>query len=349
MEILRDIAAAECTVITARIDFADERILDIGPYIVWGLMSKDMAPVLTGGGISPSVMKVLEAVRLRRFMGMSKFAGIERIRDVWAFTLRERPSATSTATPERAIGFSKVADKFVDTINEWLGALPQPFELTQEAKPGINKIVTEILDNAERHGRPGTNAGGWYVAGFMAQRRESDRDWHDCHIAFVNLGSTISKTIGQSQSDRIKHDLKRYQQLHATSSPQSADALATLYAMQDGVSALPEGAAGKGMMEMVELTNILGRTSDDAHRPAITVISGRSCIRFHDRYAGCLQPGPDRHRRLQPFNVQQTLNSPPDPDYVYDLDHRFPGTIVALRFSLDHKALTKQHTGGTGQ
>ena len=72
MEILSDIAAAECTVITARIDFADERILDIGPYIVWGLISKDMAPVMIGGSIAPSVMKVLEAVRLRRFMGMDK-------------------------------------------------------------------------------------------------------------------------------------------------------------------------------------------------------------------------------------------------------------------------------------
>lgn len=210
--------------------------------------------------------------------------------------------------------------------------------------------MTEILDNAERHSQPGTNEGRWYVAGFMARRRESNGNWHDCHIAFVNLGCTISETVGQSKSDRIKRDLKRYQQFHAASSPQSADALATLYAMQDGVSALPEGAAaGKGMMEMVELTNILGRTTDPAHRPAITVISGRSCIRFHGRYASCFQPESDRPRRLQPFNVEQTLNSPPDPTYVYDLDHRFPGTIVALRFSLDHKALTKQHTGGTGQ
>lgn len=135
MKILSDIAAAECTALTARIDFADEKILDIGPYIVWGLMSKDMTPVLTGGHIAPSVMKVLEAFRLRRFMGMSKIKGIERIRDIWAFTLQERSSTTPTATPERAIGFSKVADKFVDTINEWLGALPQPFELTRDANP----------------------------------------------------------------------------------------------------------------------------------------------------------------------------------------------------------------------
>lgn len=209
--------------------------------------------------------------------------------------------------------------------------------------------MTEILDNAERHSRPGTNEGRWYVAGFMARRRESGRDWHDCHIAFVNLGCTISETIEQSKSDRIRSNLKRYQQRHAANAPQSADALATLYAMQDGVSSLPDGAAGKGMMEMVELTNILGRIGDDAHRPAITIISGRSCIRFHDRYADCFQPGPDRPSRLQPFNIEKNLDSPPDPDYVYDLDHPFPGTIVTLRFSLDHEALTEQHTGGKGQ
>ena len=344
MNLLQEIASAECTTLAARLDFADALILDIGPYMVWGLMSDGMAPFLVGGKMNPSIQKVIQAVKLRTFMGMKKFKAMSEYKamsdykDVWAFPLRERHSGPLTAIPELAIGFSKVADEFVDTIDEWLGALPKAFELKENARPGVNKIVTEILENAERHGHTGKDDGKWYVAGFMARRLVQDRVWHDCHVAFVNLGDTISDNMQKYAPERVKRDLQSYIQKHR-SEYRSAEALATLYAMQDGVSSLPEGAGGKGMMDMVELTNRLGHTNDRAHQPAITVISGRSCIRFRGRYSGCFRLPPDHPNRVQPFNPEKKFDSPPDPRYVYDLDHAFPGTIVALRFSLDHEAL----------
>lgn len=342
LALLQEIASAECNVRIGRLNFDDAQILDIGPYIVWGIMSKNMAPFITGGHIGVPVQKVIESVNLRKFMRMAKFRGLANYKDVWAFPLQERDTASLTATPARAISFSIVADELVETINQWLGALPTAFELKEDAKPRISNIVTEILENAERHSPSGEEDGQWYVAGFMARRQISAndqyRDWHDCHIAFVNLGRTIADTILESVQDKIREDLDRYLELHYSAKRQSTETLSTLYAMQDGVSSLPEGAGGKGMMDMVELTNQLGRTDDPAHQPAITIISGSSCIRFDGPYRSCYLLG-DSPNRVQAFNSAGELDSPPDMNYVFDMGHAFPGTIVAIRFSLDHEAL----------
>ena len=347
MRQLNTIAEAECRARVGRLDFGDSRILDIGPYVVWGLMSEGMVPFLRGGTIDVAVQKVIEAVGLRKFMRMKEFKNLRDHKDVWAFPLRHRNPGTPTATPAKAIGFSKVADELVDTVDEWLAALPIPMELTNVARGNINKMATEILENAERHGHLGLEVGDWYVAGFMARRDLDDQGgegnaWYDCHISIVNLGTTIAESILNSVDKGMRADLDKYVSRHHARRVQSREALATLYAMQDGVSSLPEGRGGMGMMEMVELANQLGSTEDPQHQPAITIISGRSCIRFTGPYkAYCYLPSGSKNR-VQPFNSARSFDSPPDRDYVFDVDFSFPGTIVALRFSLDYETLVER-------
>ena len=335
---LQKVALAEARARVAEIDFCDDRVLDVGPYMVLGLMSKDMCPFPFGGHMSIPVKKVVEAVELRSFMNIAKFEDLHDITDVYAFRLRHRHSAgTSTAAPHAAISFSKVADELVDTVNEWLGMLPVPFELSSDGREKINKITTEMLENAERHGLPGGDC-DWYACGFMARRDASEdgrEAWYDCHIAFVNIGDSIGDVISRCPLGQIRSDLEKYVGLHAKVR-QSREVLATLYAMQDGVSSLPQARGGRGMMEMVEMTNALGYTDHVAHRPAITVISGDSCIQFRGEYCSYVDTDGKALNRLQPFNKSGRFDDPPDTAYVYDLDYRFPGTIIALRFSLDH-------------
>ena len=295
-----------------------------------------------------SVQKVVEAVGIRKFMSMKAFKGLGSHKDVWAFPLRQRNPGTPTATPAMAIGFSRVADQLVDTVDEWLGALPISLELTKAARGQLNKIATEMLENAERHGRPGDEVGDWYVAGFMARREAGDRRgglnaWYDCHVAIVNTGSTIAESILNSTEteEKIRNDLDADIAQHHSRARRSREVLATLYAIQDGVSSLPQGRGGMGMMEMVALANELGHTEDPEHQPAITIISGRSCICFAGPYKGYVGKSSDS-KRVQPFNTEKSFESPPDGDYVFDLDFGFPGTIVALRFSLDYEALIRR-------
>lgn len=330
---LRRIAKAECTARHGRLDFGDPLILDIGPYVVLGLMRRGMAPFLRGGAMTYQVRKVIEAVRLREFMGIRPFLGLSDIKDVWAFPLMERVGGRHSTEPSKSVKFSLAADKFVDTVNEWLGALPIPMALTAIACAHLSRIVTEILENAERHGRSGSETGDWHMAGFMARREcQYGGDTYLCHIAIVNTGVAIADNFRDISSNKLQDDIRKYVSKHRNRSGQSEATLSTLLAMQDGVSSLPNIRGGLGMMEVVEMANRLGTTNDPEHRPSVTIISGRSCIRFADEFCGF------HHRnggRMQLFNDQRSVDFPPDRNYVFDMQHGFPGTIVAMRFSLD--------------
>ena len=211
-------------------------------------------------------------------------------------------------------------------------------ELTDGACSYLNKISTEILENAERHGDDRSEQGNWRLAGFMARRLLPDQsESYDCHIAIVNLGITISDNMlsiktKKRQNDldqKIKDDLNQYIKLHRQCGI-SRETLASLYAMQDGVSSLGEG--GLGMMDMIEMVAKLGQTDDYKRKPAITIISGNSCIRFHDKYCSFKQ---NDDLRCQFLNANGSAETSPDLNYILDMEYSFPGTIVTMRFSLD--------------
>ena len=331
MRQLREIAEAECVSREGRLDFEDHHILDIGPYVVLGLMHRDMVPFLDGGRMELPVQKVIEAVHLRKPMRIKPFEGLRDHKDVWAFPLRERTPGQHTAIPSMAIGFSSAADGLVDTVNEWLGALPTAMKLKDKASSRLNKIATEILDNAQRHGNSANDEGNWQIAGFMARRTLPDQtESYDCHIAIVNPGIAISSNILNIMQEPIRSDLNEYIKCQSRCGLKR-ETLATIYAMQDCVSSAP-GAGGLGMMEMVEMVAELGRTENSKKKPAITIISGGSCIRFHDRYCGFER---ESGLRRQMFNPDCSVENAPDPNYVFDMDCVFPGTIVTMRFSLD--------------
>ncbi len=327
------------------LNFGDIQIRDIGPYVVLGLMFRGTTfPFARGGRMRMPVQKVIEAVRLRESMQMAPFEQLSDRTDVWAFRLRERPAGRSSADPAKSVAFSIVADQLVNTVNEWIGALPTPMTLTDQAMQHFNKIVTELLDNAERHGKPGSEKGGWHVAGFMARREApyGDKDdAYDCHIAFVNTGITIADNIRCLTDRKLGADLDRFVDTHRRAPGQSPETLATLYAMQDGVSSLPDGKGGLGMMDMVEMANGLGTTGHLDRKPAVAIISGNSCVRFAGKYCGCSKRNGGR---IQFFNDHNEVAFPPDPHYVFDMRYRFPGTIVAMRLSLDCQAQMRWQT-----
>ena len=43
--------------------------------------------------------------------------------------------------------------------------------------------------------------------------------------------------------------------------------------------------------------------------------------------------------RVQWFNEKNSATIPPDPEYVFDLDAKLPGTAISIGFSLDPEVL----------
>jgi hypothetical protein len=161
----------------------------------------------------------------------------------------------------------------------------------------------------------------------------------------VSLGRTIAESLATCDGV-TKRDLGAYCQRHK-SSRLSEETLATVFALQDGVSRLPQGygrsRGGVGMMDMVQFMNELSGTPPVKLSPRLVIISGHACVTFRDSYR---MGAPERAvrqgtsaRRVQWFNVQNDVGHPPDAEYAFALPRRFPGTLISLRFCLGHAAL----------
>ncbi len=340
--ILTQIARAECDAAAVEVDFLDPDIVDVGPFLVLGIMFERMAPLVTGGRVTQQTMKVLEAVNLRQFLRMRPFGAKLKFGDIWALPLeRRRGSGTSTSEnvafePSRA---EIVADRTARHVDHWLSKIEPPSSLTTWGASKIKAFVGEILNNAERHGRTGGD-GEWIAAGFMARREikiEGEISTvHVCHLCFFNPGRPIAETITDSPAT-IRNQVDSYRRRHRGAG-QHHETLATVFALQDGISRIDQGegmpSGGTGLMDIVEFANEVGKTDLPELSAKVAIMSGRAYIRFAQPFARGLSSG-DGEPRLQWFNADNDVMEPPAETHVKTLAKRFPGTLISLRFVLD--------------
>ena len=343
---LQMIAKAECSCKSINIHFVDEICLDIVPYMLLGLMRQQMLPIIEGGYIRPGIRSVLQAVNLDKLFNMKKVK-VDGEHFVLPFKMRRRRQTGSSVADNRSeyvTSEERVGTQLTHTINRWLAFLPNPRQLAQEYKSRVLTLITEVLDNAKRHGDSENHDGTWSIAGFMEVRVRMDETIaYVCHIGITNPGATIYESLQQAPTEMLNSlkKLTRYHESTSSNLPMDEEALWTYSSLQDGVSRIPlstDGAPGGfGMMTLIEAINALGRSSRADEQPKLTIISGSSCVMVRDAYR---EPhlGAKRHRILA-FNPRNRLDELPDPDYVFNLPHRLPGTCVSVRFFLDEAEL----------
>lgn len=341
MEAFEQLIAAECMSRGIRINFNDRYISDIGPYLLLGALRKNMTPVVLGGKISGSAKKVIEAVELKQFLQMGGFGKVKS-NEVWPLPMRTRrgggQSSPDANIAVQASRVERVADQTEKSVNEWLANLEPSEELTQAGSENLRTVVTEALNNAERHGRLGGD-GEWVTAGFMARRNYlvsgQQEQFHVCNIGMMNIGRPISETIKEAPEE-VRDQVSRYVQLHAGCGL-SPETLATVFALQDGISRVdqsgPSPSGGTGMMDIVEFANGVGVSHDDGLDTRVAIVSGRSYIRFSGDFGVGIQD--KTGRRLQWFNHENDVTTAPSTENVLDLPSAFPGTLVTFRFVID--------------
>lgn len=359
LETLASIADAEASCYRAEVNFEDQHVLDIGPYLVWGMMRHKMAPFMTGGRIKSSVTKVLRAVNLHNYMNIQ--LADSQSEDVWSFPIKFRRPVGTTANSDLVKSpptFSKISDELVDTVDRWLQKINSNFALSTKDMSSLNRMTTEILENAERHSDSNKD-GDWVVAGFMARREarakksakeENEQYIYVCHIAFVSLGLTIGETIADSEAQEVQRTVEKYRHLHGSGALKKGipnEVLDTIVAMQDGISRFrqdgPHSRGGVGMMEAINFAADLGKTDNPDHQHAVCIISGRALIKFSGAYPGGKEI---EGRRIQWFNKENSLEFSPDENYVTSLNRRFPGTVITMRFVLDPQRLSVRRRNG---
>lgn len=342
LKAIKELARAECSAPTVYLHFDDEYCSDISPYLVLAEVRAQMASVIRGGRMSMPIQKVIAAVGLADPLHMR--LKVNSLSDVWAFPLhRRRPSGSSQDANRELAPQPKevVADEFCDALDEWLGHDEFDMMLTDDGKAEFATIITELLDNAERHSEPISNDGAWSCAAFMARRLEGDTVVYRCHMAFLSVGATVAESLRLAPTQTLT-ELIKYSSRHARRG-QSADTLVTLFALQDGVTrvadAAAEGRGGIGFQEVLRFVAALSDLTAEGRDPRLTIVSGSSCIMLRKPYLeGLRRHGADEPRVIW-CNEANSPELPPDPAFVFDLEDRFEGTLVGISFVLDPEYL----------
>lgn len=338
LNIIKEIVRGECSEYDAIINFNDERVQDISPYLLLSIVYRRMNKYAMQGGLKPAIGKVLRAVGLDQHMQIA-FTKDIKPDGVFAFPVQmlQVGSLQSDNIATQVSRREKVTGDLVECINDWLSLLEPPFALTPEAEANLADSVGEMLCNAERHSQHDTS-GGWWIAGFMAHRfdAQTGHDRYVCHISAISLGETMAGSLLDSDpaNDRFWPAFNDYSSFHPGLSKELA---ATILACQDGVSRIgpdeSQSEGGFGIQDLIQNIAIFG-AGRGRHKAGVCFISGRCCLRFSDPFLYDANTN-DGQRRYQWFNDEQDPKVAPSSEHATDLDFFFPGTLIAIRFELD--------------
>jgi hypothetical protein len=346
---------AELTALCAQradlqLSFVDVDCDDVTPYILLAKLVPSLPPIISGGRISHEVGDVVTAVGLR---GDLRIGTIKRARlgadySVSAFKMASRTAPGAFGDEDHLLRpqyKEYVADRFVNTLNGWIGQ--HGLGLTLEAEGSFSRAIGEALDNAERHGDREEGAeGDWSIAAFSRLMFDATgAPLLRCSLGIVSIGATISESLNTA-AESVRALLDRYATGHSgpMRSQRKAEMLRTVVALQDGITRDPKATEGRrggfGLMELIDVVADLGDNGRDDSPATFTIVSGHACIRVTGKFGqGQRRTGPLRELW---FNDANDPSQPPSKEHVMSLDHSFPGVILSACFTIDPAHLRKK-------
>jgi hypothetical protein len=322
-------------------DLAAEAILDMVALDVMNRRRGTRAPVRFTGKLPTDT----ESDRFIRAIGITHYLDIPgvslkpsedtKLRRFYQSRRAPDPSMRTAVTSEKA----RVLAKFADQIDACLGTVRR--QMTPRGRAALLSYTGELIDNIEQHGR----SCSWYISSYL----DPDRNPPMCEVAIFNFGLTFAETFQALQEDSFPRELVRpYVDAHRRggwfSPAWNTDDLLTLVALQGGISSKASGASdtrGQGTVDLItffqDICAACGPPSLAHARMAM--LSGSTHILFDGTY----RMAPDfTGRQILAFNEANSLAEPPDLRYVRHLrDIRFPGTVVSIRFPLQHTAAAR--------
>lgn len=343
MEAFRRICEAEANELDVRVNFNDTRCLDVGAFLVLASLKQDLLDVFNGGRLEPDSRRALEAVGLRAALGMDGRPDSPD-NDIWAFPIQARRPAGSSQSKTRHLDiqkFEQVATTLQRAFDNWLFVAAR-HRLNELGARQVQKIVGEVLDNAERHSEE-LGDGDWSMTGYMSREANGDAETYSCNVAFLSVGRTISESL-EGAHPEVVEALQRYVKQHSKlGSSFDREQLEVLYAVQDGVTRDPiayaENRGGTGLLDVVDLFADLSGVDRSESDGALVIVSGRTCIIFDRDYLKGLDLSDTASPRRVWLNRSNERDLSPDATKVIKLPFKLNGTLVTMAFKLDRAYL----------
>lgn len=217
--------------------------------------------------------------------------------------------------------------KFYDTCLAKHG-----FTLKKEGKQKLGCMIGEVLDNCYNHSGYFKS---WYIIGYYTN---DDNNIGECSIAIINFGDTIYEGIkkGTIENINLMENLAKKHDKLFLPHKWTRDNLYTLYSLQEGVSKMKGKNSGKdrgqGTKNLIESFQLLGNSLDKECEPIMTITTGNTHIRFDNRYE--FKNRGDNIKVIA-FNSDNDLNKRPDKRNVININNKFPGVIISMKFYID--------------
>lgn len=249
----------------------------------------------------------------------------------------------------------RIATELTEYFNRCL--LHQKMKLRDEGISLLATLLGEVLGNCEIHG--GEHA-TWYTQGHYEDN--CNKNYGEMQLLFLNLGDTIYQGLKYNSSKETKKRLEFYLEKHNPffSKEWSEEMACTVFALQEGISRLRDkdvegyNGRGTGTVTLIETLNLIGRC-DDGQLPEMTIISGRTYIKFAGQYnmnMKVFRNDPafgNGEKRIIAFNKENNIYKPADHGVVRQLKENFPGTVISLRIYLDNRYIMKAEGGSLNE
>lgn len=234
----------------------------------------------------------------------------------------------------------------MEYVNECLTKIGK--ELTPAALDALGTVLGETVINASEH----SSLKSRYLIGYFdynsADNFENDEPHGILHLVILNYGQSIYEkfkypapeveinSICVSQMQELSDSYTKRGLFTVNKFKEST--LWTLYALQQGVTIIPNANRGNGTVQFIEKFFNL-REGDFKNESRMYLLSGNTVIEFDGTYKMVNIVEGQNNRAIMAFNQQGKLRDKPDNRYVRHTDYFFPGTAIYARIALNTKNL----------
>lgn len=230
----------------------------------------------------------------------------------------------------------------IEYVNDCLTRIGK--ELTPSALDALGTVLGETVINASEH----SSLKSRYLIGYFDYNtinHEDNEESHGIlHLVILNYGQSIYEKF-KYPMDGIEVNTTCVRQMQDLSDSYTKkgffsnnrfkeSTLWTLYALQQGVTIIPNANRGNGTVQFIEKFFNL-REGDIEDESRLYLLSGNTVIEFDGTYKMVNISEGQNNRAIMAFNHQGSLREKPDEKYVRHTDFFFPGTAVYARISLN--------------
>lgn len=237
--------------------------------------------------------------------------------------------------------------KLVDYVLDCLKRLKRT--LTAEKLDDLSTVIGETLINAEEH----STTKHRFSIGYFHEITEGDKHYGVFRLTILNFGKTIYEKFKDPQcaNKSVVQKMKNLSEQYTKSNFFSfkkfeEETLWTLYALQEGVTSIPEERykkRGNGSIQFIEsFFNIKGKMKENDDLSLMSILSGNTNILFDGTYNITSKQIDGDDYKFMTFNESGNIDDKPDSKFVKFADNYFPGTIISAKILFNEDDLTEE-------